>query len=151
MNEALNEARKAYDKGEVPIGAVIVKDGKIVAKNHNRTIELKDVTAHAEMLVIREAVSKLGGWRLTGCSMYVTIEPCAMCAGAMIWSRLDDVYIGSVDLKSGACGSVLNVAECEGLNHRVNVHIGIMQEECAGIMKEFFSNIRNNKAEERLK
>lgn len=145
MNEALNEAKKAFDKGEVPIGAVIVKDDKIIAAAHNRTIELGDPTAHAEMLAIRQAAAATGGWRLPGCSMYVTIEPCSMCAGAMVWARLESVYIGSMDPKAGACGSVMNIPECDALNHQVEIHTGIMEEECSAIMKAFFYKIRQDK------
>lgn len=151
MKEALNEAKKAYNKGEVPIGAVIVRDDEIISRAHNRTIELGDPTAHAEMLAIREAAAELGGWKLPGCSMYVTIEPCSMCAGAMVWARLESVYIGSMDPKAGACGSVMNILQCDALNHQVEIHTGIMADECSGIMKDFFYNIRINKAEERQK
>ena len=148
MKEALLEAQKAFDKGEVPIGAVIVKDGEIIAREHNRTIELGDPTAHAEMLAIREATAKLGGWKLPGCSMYVTIEPCAMCAGAMVWARLEKVFIGSMDPKAGACGSVMDIPSNPALNHQVEIFTGIMEEECSGIMKDFFRKLRKNKAEE---
>lgn len=148
MKEALLEAQKAFDKGEVPIGAVIVKDGEIIAREHNRTIELGDPTAHAEMLAIREATANLGGWKLPGCSMYVTIEPCAMCAGAMVWARLEQVFIGSMDPKAGACGSVMDIPSNPALNHQVEIFTGIMEEECSGIMKDFFRKLRKNKAEE---
>ena len=148
MKEALLEAQKAFNKGEVPIGAVIVKDGEIIAREHNRTIELGDPTAHAEMLAIREATAKLGGWKLPGCSMYVTIEPCAMCAGAMVWARLEKVFIGSMDPKAGACGSVMDIPSNPALNHQVEIFTGIMEEECSGIMKDFFRKLRKNKAEE---
>ena len=111
MNEALIEAGRAAAAGEVPVGAVIVKDGEIIARGHNLTETLKDPTAHAEMIAIRRAAKVLGGWRLIGCSMYVTCEPCAMCAGALIWSRMEQLYIGTDDPKAGACGSVLNVVD----------------------------------------
>lgn len=148
MKEALLEAEKAFDKGEVPIGAVIVKDGEIIAREHNRTIELGDPTAHAEMLAIRSAAAELGGWKLPGCSMYVTIEPCSMCAGAMVWARLEKVFIGSMDPKAGACGSVMDIPSNPALNHQVEIFTGIMEEECSGIMKDFFRKLRKNKAEE---
>lgn len=148
MKEALLEAEKAFDKGEVPIGAVIVKDGEIIAREHNRTIELGDPTAHAEMLAIRSEAAKLGGWKLPGCSMYVTIEPCSMCAGAMVWARLEKVFIGSMDPKAGACGSVMDIPSNPALNHQVEIFTGIMEEECSGIMKDFFRKLRKNKAEE---
>ena len=142
MEEALREAEKAYNLGEVPVGAVIVKDGEIVARAHNLTETSPDPTAHAEILAIREAAKALGGWRLTGCSMYVTLEPCSMCAGALIWSRMENLYIGTRDPKAGACGSVFNIAESDKLNHRVGVEYGIMEEECAEILKRFFQELR---------
>ena len=145
MNEAILEAKKAAEAGEVPIGAVVVKDGEIIAKNYNRMHELGDPTAHAEMLAIREAAKKLGGWRLTGCSMYVTIEPCSMCAGAMIWARIEDLYIGSMDERAGACGSVVNLLDQDSFNHKVNIHTGIMKEECASVITDFFKAIRKDK------
>lgn len=145
MMEALVEARKAYELGEIPIGAVIVRDGQIIARGHNLTETSKDPTAHAEILAIREAARFLGGWRLIGCSMYVTVEPCSMCAGAMIWSRIENLYIGTMDPKAGACGSVFNIAEEDKLNHRINVERGILEEECSGIMKEFFKELRKKK------
>ena len=145
MKEALIEARKAYMLGEVPIGAVIVKDGQVIARGHNLTETTKDPTAHAEMIAIREAARVLGGWRLIGCSMYVTVEPCSMCTGAMIWSRIENLYIGTMDPKAGACGSVFNIAEEDRLNHRINVERGILEEECRSIMKEFFKELRKKK------
>lgn len=152
MEEALKEARLAFQSGEVPIGAVIEKDGQIIARGHNLTRTLQDPTAHAEMIAIREAACRLGGWRLIGCSMYVTVEPCAMCAGAMIWSRIENLYIGAMDAKAGACGSVFDIPGEERLNHRIHVETGIMESECRGIMQEFFGQLRhrrkNNKSEE---
>lgn len=151
MKEALREAEEAFDLGEVPIGAVIVKDDEIIARGHNLTETTKDPTAHAEMIAIREAAEKLGGWRLPGCSLYVTIEPCSMCAGAMVWSRIEKLYIGAMDSKAGACGSVFNIVEEDKLNHRIDVERGIMAEECSAIMKKFFVQLRkkkNNKSEE---
>lgn len=151
MLEALKEAEKAEAMGEVPIGAIVEKDGQIVGRGHNETESAKDPTAHAEMMAIKQAATHLGGWRLTGCSMYVTIEPCAMCAGALVWSRMSNLYIGAKDLKSGACGSVMNIVDDHKLNHRINVKTGIMEDECSKIMKRFFINLRNterNKSEE---
>ena len=148
MIEALAEAEKAAALAEVPIGAVIVKDGSIVGRGHNLTETAKDPTAHAEILAIRDAARTLGGWRLCGCSMYVTCEPCAMCAGAMVWARLDKVYIGTMDAKGGACGSIFQILQEKRLNHRVEIETGLMQEECAAIMKEFFKKLRAKKAEE---
>ena len=145
MKEALIEARKAYDLGEIPIGAVVVRDGQVIARGHNLTETTKDPTAHAEMIAIREAARVLGGWRLVGCSIYVTVEPCSMCTGAMIWSRIENLYIGTMDPKAGACGSVFNIAEEDRLNHRINVERGILGEECSSIMKEFFKELRKKK------
>ena len=142
MREALLEAEKAFDLGEVPVGCVIVRDGEIIARGHNLTETAKDPTVHAEMNALREAAEKLGGWRLPGCSAYVTCEPCAMCAGAMVWARIEKLYIGADDPKAGACGSVVNVASNEGLNHRIKVERGVLQEECSNILKEFFRTLR---------
>ena len=142
MNEALAEARHAFDIGEVPIGAVIVKDGEIIARGHNLTETQKDPTAHAEMIAIREATERLGSTRLTGCSMYVTVEPCSMCAGALVWARMEKLYIGTMDKKAGACGSVFDIVDNPKLNHRIIVEAGIMEEECKAIMQEFFRDLR---------
>jgi len=143
MEHALEEAKKAFDLGEVPVGAVIVKDEQIIARAHNLTETMRDPTAHAEILAIRQAAEALGGWRLTGCSMYVTLEPCSMCAGALVWSRMDNLYIGAKDPKAGGCGSVLNIANNEQLNHSVHIECGIMEEECSEILKRFFRKLRN--------
>lgn len=151
MEEALAEARKARELNEVPIGAVIVKDNIIIARGHNLTETTKDPTAHAEMIAIRKAANVLGGWRLLECEMYVTCEPCAMCAGAMVWARLSKVYIGTADPKAGACGSVFNILNEKQLNHNVEVHFGLMQEECANIMKEFFKRLRTKTKLEDMK
>ena len=145
MLEALKEAQKARDLGEVPIGAVIVKDGCIIGRGHNLTESAKDPTAHAEMQAIRQAAAALGGWRLSGCEMYVTAEPCAMCAGAIVWARLARLYIGTMDPKAGACGSVFNIPQEERLNHQVEIHTGLMEDECARILKDFFRALRNTK------
>lgn len=151
MLEALKEAEIAAELGEVPIGAVIVQDGKIIARGHNMTESLKDPTAHAEMIAIRQASQVLGGWRLPGCEMYVTTEPCSMCAGAIVWSRIERLYIGTMDPKSGACGSVFNIPQEEKLNHFVEIETGIMQRECSDIMKDFFKKLRKKKLEEKQK
>ena len=142
MREALKEAEIAFSLGEVPVGCVIVRDGEIIARGHNMTETLKDPTVHAEMNALREATEKLGGWRLPGCSVYVTCEPCSMCAGAMIWARIEELYIGTDDPKAGACGSVLNVATNDDLNHQIRVERGILRDECSGIMKRFFRELR---------
>ncbi len=144
MHLALEEAAKAYDLGEVPIGAVIVdSDGAVVARGHNMRERWRDATAHAEMIAIREACGKLGKWRLSELSLYVTIEPCPMCAGAMVMSRIRRLVYGSADAKAGAAESLFNVVNHPALNHRMEVTAGILQEECAGIMKRFFAERRN--------
>lgn len=149
MEEALKEAQKAAALGEVPIGAVIVRGGEIIARGHNLTETEKDPTMHAEMNAIRQAAAYLHGWRLTGCSMYVTCEPCAMCAGALVWSRMENLYIGTMDPKAGACGSVFNIAEDSRLNHCIHVERGIMQEECAQQLKMFFRELRLRRKREK--
>ncbi len=145
MREALKEAQKAFELGEVPIGAVIVKDEQVIARGHNLTETSKDPTAHAEMIAIRRAAEALGGWRLLGCSLYVTAEPCTMCAGAMIWARIENLYIGTMDPKAGACGSVFNVPAETRLNHRIHVETGIMEDQCAQLLRQFFSQLRHRK------
>ena len=142
MKEALKQAQKAYDKLEVPVGAVIVKDGKIIARAYNQKEEKNDTTNHAEILAIKKASKKLGSWRLLDCDMYVTLEPCSMCAGALIQSRIRKVYIGASDEKTGACGSVLNLLEDFKFNHKVAVEKGVMQEECETMLKNFFKELR---------
>ena len=142
MQEALKEANAAAAEGEVPIGAVIVRGGEIIARAHNRTEQAKDPTAHAEILAIREAAARLGGWRLPGCSMYVTVEPCSMCAGAIVWSRSERLYIGAMDPKAGACGSLYSIPTDSRLNHNVEVETGLMGEECSRLMKDFFRKLR---------
>ena len=130
MKEAIKQAKKAYDKEEIPVGAVIVKDGKIIARGYNKKEEKKDTTQHAEIIAIQKASRKIGAWRLQDCEMYVTLEPCAMCTGALIQARLKRVYIGTMDPKTGACGSVLNLLEDYKFNHKVEVETNIMQKEC---------------------
>lgn len=145
MKEALKEAKKAYDKLEVPVGAVIVKDGKIIARAHNLKETKYDTTKHAEILAIQKASKKLNSWRLIDCEMYVTLEPCSMCAGAIINSRIKKVYIGAMDEKTGAVGSVLNLFEDFTFNHKVEVEKGIMQKECEIMLKDFFKMLRKTK------
>ena len=142
MKEALKEAKKAADKLEVPVGCVIVKDGKIIARAHNQKETKKDTTKHAEILAIQKASKKLEAWRLINCEMYITLEPCSMCAGAIINSRIKKVYIGTMDEKTGAAGSVLNLFKDYTFNHKVEVETGIMQAECEKILKEFFKELR---------
>ena len=145
MKEALKEAQKAYDKLEVPVGAVIVKDGKIIARAYNQNEEKNDTTNHAEILAIKKASKKLGSWRLLDCDMYVTLEPCSMCAGALIQSRIRKVYIGADDEKTGACGTKLNLLEDYDFNHKVEIQRGVLKEECENIMKKFFKELRKIK------
>jgi len=139
MKEAIKQAKKAYDKEEIPVGAVIVKDGKIIARGYNKKEEKKDTTQHAEIIAIQKASRKIGAWRLQDCEMYVTLEPCAMCTGALIQARLKRVYIGTMDPKTGACGSVLNLLEDYKFNHKVEVETNIMQKECEKILKDFLN------------
>lgn len=145
MKEALKEAQKAYDKLEVPVGCVIVKDGKIIARAHNQKETKLDTTKHAEILAIQKASKKLESWRLLDCEMYVTLEPCPMCAGAIINSRIKKVYIGTKDEKTGACGSKLNLLEDYTFNHKVEIETGIMKNECEEILKNFFKELRKIK------
>lgn len=145
MKEALKEAKKAYEKLEVPVGAVIVKDGIIIARAHNLKETKKDTTKHAEILAIEKASKKLGAWRLLDCEMYVTLEPCSMCAGAMINARIKKLYIGALDEKTGAAGSVLNLFEDYKFNHSVEVEKGIMKENCEKNLKDFFKDLRKIK------
>ena len=153
MEEALRLARLAAEAGEVPVGAVIVKDGEIIGRGFNSTETDKDPTCHAEIKAIRQAAAALGGWRLSGCSMYVTLEPCSMCAGAIVLARLDALYIGTPDPKSGACVSLSQITTDSRLNHRVELHVGILQEECSAVMKAFFRKLRskNTRSEDNVK
>ena len=145
MKQALKEAKKAYENLEVPVGAVIVKDGKIIAKAHNLKETKTDTTKHAEILAIQKASKKLESWRLLDCEMYITLEPCSMCAGAIINSRIKKIYIGALDEKTGAAGSVLNLFEDYKFNHKVEVEKGVMQKECENILKDFFKMLRKYK------
>ena len=148
MKLALKEAKKAYDELEIPVGAVIVKDGKVIARAYNEKEKKQDTTKHAEILAIQKASKKLNSWRLNDCDMYVTLEPCSMCAGALIQSRIRKVYIGTMDEKTGACGSVLNLLKDYKFNHVVDMECGVCKEECEKILKDFFRELRkikNNK------
>ena len=145
MKQALKEAEKAYKKLEVPVGAVIVKDGKIIARAHNQKETKTDTTKHAEILAIQKASKKLESWRLIDCEMYVTLEPCSMCAGAIINSRIKKVYIGAMDEKTGAVGSVLNLFEDYTFNHKVEAETGVMEKECQETLKKFFKELRELK------
>ena len=147
MKEALKEAVKAYNKGEIPVGADIVKDDKIIARAHNQKEEKKDTTKHAEILAIQKASKKLDAWRLQDCEMYVTLEPCSMCAGALIQARVKKVIIGTMDEKTGACGSVLNLLGDYKFNHKVEVETGILKENCEKLLKDFFKTLRERNRE----
>ena len=145
MKEALKEARKAYNKLEVPVGCVIVKDGKIIARAHNLKETKLDTTKHAEILAIQKASKKLNSWRLLDCEMYITLEPCTMCAGAIINSRIKKIYIGTMDEKTGAIGSKLNLLQDYTFNHKVEFKTGVLYDECEKILKEFFKDLRKIK------
>ena len=142
MNQALKEAQKAYDKLEVPIGAVIVKDNKIIARAHNLRESKQNAIAHAEILAIQKACKKLKAWRLQDCDIYVTLEPCPMCAGAILNSKIRNVYIGALEPRSGAAGSKINLFEDYNFNHKVNYETGIMEEECRKLLQNFFKDRR---------
>lgn len=149
MKEALKEAQKAYKKLEVPVGAIIVKDGKIIARGHNQKETKFDTTKHAEIIAIQKASKKLNSWRLLDCEMYVTLEPCSMCAGALINSRIKKVYIGANDEKTGAIGSVFNLLEDYTFNHKVEFEKGILKEQAEQILKQFFMDLRKVKREKK--
>lgn len=142
MKIALDEAKRAADIDEVPVGAVIVKDGIIISQAFNTRESSKDATAHSEITAIKKACEALGGWRLIDCEMYVTLEPCLMCSGAILQSRIEKLYIGAMDPKAGAAGSVINVFEDYWFHHKCEVYTGILQEECSSILKEFFKKKR---------
>jgi tRNA(adenine34) deaminase len=138
MRRALDLAHRAGEEGEVPVGAVIVKDGRLLGSGWNRVIKLNDASAHAEILAMREAGERLGNYRLPGCSLYVTLEPCAMCAGAMLHARLEQVYFGAGDPKTGALGGTFNLYVDYPHNHRIATHEGLLENECSTLLKEFF-------------
>lgn len=141
MFEAIYEAKRSILLKEVPVGAVIVKENKIIARAHNLRETLKDPTAHAEILAIKKASEALQSWRLSGCSMYVTLEPCPMCAGAILQSRISNLYIGTFDPTAGACGSVINILQNDLLNHWTNIH-WVYDEDCSNILVDFFKKRR---------
>jgi tRNA(adenine34) deaminase len=150
MQEAIASAKKAELQDEVPVGAVVVYEGKIVATGHNQPIERHDPTAHAEIAALRAAAQVLGNYRLPGCSLYVTLEPCAMCAGAMLHARLARVVYGATDPKTGACGSVINLFAEEQLNHHTSITGGVMAEECGQLLRDFFIKRRAQAIHESL-
>jgi tRNA(adenine34) deaminase len=145
MKKALNVARKAEEAGEVPIGAVIIKDGTIVGRGFNQRECRNDPSAHAEMIAIRQASRKLKAWRLTGATLYVTLEPCPMCMGAILLARIDRVVFGCLDPKAGAAGSLYNLAEDRRFNHRVELTGGVLKDECSEILSNFFRRLRSEK------
>jgi len=142
MSEALKEALRAFEEDEVPVGAVIVHKGRIISRGHNQIERLKDPTAHAEMLALTSATNFLGTKWLNEASIYVTIEPCSMCAGALVLARIKNIYYGAKDPKTGACGSVINIANHKKLNHRIKAQGGILKSECSTILSEFFKKKR---------
>lgn len=146
MKLALNEAKKAYKKNEVPVGAVIVKDNIVIAKAHNLREKNKSSLSHAEILCIKNACKKLQAWRLEGCDMYVTLEPCAMCAGALTQARINKVYIGAKDYKNGCVGSIANILELN-TTHKVKYEYLNNTEDCSSIISEFFKDLRNKKSQ----
>ena len=149
MKAALKEAQKAYLIDEVPIGCVIVKDNKIIARGYNRRNMDKNTLAHAELTAIRKASKKTGDWRLEECTMYVTLEPCQMCAGAIVQSRMKKVVIGAMNPKAGCAGSVLNLLQVPKFNHQVEIEHGILEDECAAMLSDFFAELRRKKREEK--
>ena len=138
MGFALKQAERAFDRDEVPVGAVVVYDDRIIGRGYNQTEALQDPTAHAEILAIGAAAGTLSSWRLIDCTLYVTIEPCCMCAGAIVWSRLSRLVYGAPDLKAGACGSLYNIVGDKRLNHQVPLTLGVRQQEAGGMMQAFF-------------
>lgn len=151
MKEALKQAKKAATIGEVPIGCVIVYDNTIIARGYNKRNTKKTTLAHAEIIAIQKASKHLGDWRLEGCTMYVTLEPCQMCSGAIVQSRLDKVVIGAMNPKAGCAGSVCNLLQMEGFNHQVELVTGVLEEKCTNLLQSFFKELREQKKLEKLK
>ena len=145
MKQAIRQAKKAYKIGEVPIGCVIVHDGKVIGRGYNRRTIDKNTLAHAEIQAIRKACKKMDDWRLEECTMYVTLEPCQMCSGAIVQSRMTKVVIGCMNPKAGCAGSILNLLQMEEFNHQVELEIGVLEEECSQMMKAFFKELRDAK------
>ena len=147
MGEAVRQAKKAWKLGEVPIGCVIVYEGKIIGRGYNRRTTDGNVLAHAEIIAIRKACRAMGDWRLEGCTMYVTLEPCPMCAGAIVQARIPKVVIGCMNPKAGCAGSVLDLLHEDGFNHQVETEVGMLGEECSQMLKDFFRELREKKKE----
>ena len=148
MKEAIRQAKKAYALGEVPIGCVIVYEGKIIGRGYNRRTIDKNTLAHAEMIAIKKASKYMNDWRLEKCTMYVTLEPCQMCSGAIVQSRMEKVIIGCMNPKAGCAGSILNLLQMEEFNHQVEIEVGVLGEECSNLMKSFFKELREKKRQE---
>lgn len=148
MKEAIKQAKKAYAIGEVPIGCVIVYEDKIIGRGYNRRTIDKNTIAHAEMMAIKKASKKMDDWRLEDCTMYVTLEPCQMCSGAIVQSRMKKVVVGCMNPKAGCAGSILNLLQMEEFNHQVELEIGVLQEECSTLMKNFFKELREKRKAE---
>lgn len=142
MSAALREAQAAMEAGDVPVGAVIVHGERIIGRGYNQRELMQDPTAHAEMIALTAAAAALNSWRLSGCTLYVTLEPCAMCAGALVLARIDRLVYGATDPKAGACGSIYNLVEDARLNHRVQVRRGVLEQECANVLRAFFAQQR---------
>lgn len=151
MREALKQAKKAAKIGDTPIGCVIVYDGAIIARGYNRRNKDKNTLAHAEITAIRRATKVIGDWRLEGCTIYVTLEPCPMCAGAIVQARIPECVIGAMNPKAGCAGSVVNLLEMPMFNHQVTVRRGVLEEECSGILKEFFRELRKKQKDRKLR
>ena len=149
MKKALHQAKRAAAIGEIPIGCVIVRDGKVIARGFNQRRSRKTTLAHAEMIAIDRASRKLGDWRLEGCTMYVTLEPCQMCSGALVQSRIDRVVIGTRNPKAGCAGSILNILRMPEFNHQVEITGGVLQEECSAVLQDFFRDLRIRVKEEK--
>ena len=145
MTLALREAEAAFDEGEVPVGALVVFEDKVIGRGYNRMAQLKDATAHAEMVALSAAYNRFGDWRLENCTLFCTLEPCAMCAGAAVLSRIERIVYGARDPKFGACGSIFTIPTEPRLNHRIELVGGVMADEVAALMQEFFRQIRSNK------
>lgn len=148
MKEAIKQAKKAYALGEVPIGCVIVYEDKIIGRGYNRRTIDKNTIAHAEMMAIKKASKKMDDWRLEDCTMYVTLEPCQMCSGAIVQSRMKKVVVGCMNPKAGCAGSILNLLQMEEFNHQVELEIGVLEEECSALMKNFFKELRETRKAE---
>ena len=149
MKEAIRQAKKAAALKEVPIGCVIVYEGRIIGRGYNRRTIDGNVLAHAEILAIRKACRFMGDWRLEGCTMYVTLEPCQMCSGALVQSRIDEVVIGCMNAKAGCAGSVMNLLQVDGFNHQVKISQGVLEEECSTMLSDFFKRLREKKKQEK--